>query len=145
MDSGVGLTHCSRTCRVSRCPSILRMWLSQFQRWSLARIRTSTAGCRASVETQVLTLAHRDVGQCCFSGAFSASCGPLAGPLPWQQTRGSRGVQLRAHHRTGKTELVKAFFSQVFGAIGRNGAKQLRLLRRIDATEDRRKILAQKC
>ncbi len=48
IDSGVRLKHCSRTCRVWRCPSILRMWSSQFQRWSLARITTSTEGCRAS-------------------------------------------------------------------------------------------------
>ncbi len=35
-----GVTHFSSTCRVSRCASILRMWLSQFQRWSFLRITT---------------------------------------------------------------------------------------------------------
>ncbi len=56
IDSGVGLTHCSRTCRVRRCPSILRMWPGQFQRWCLARITTSTEGCRASsAMTRLLT------------------------------------------------------------------------------------------
>ncbi len=39
----------------------------------------------------------------CFYGTFSTSCGPLAGPLLSQQPRGSRGVHVRARHRTGKT------------------------------------------
>ncbi len=41
-------------------------------------------------------------------------------------------------------EVEKTFFSQVFGAIGRNRTKRLRFLCRIDAGEDRRKILALK-
>ncbi len=41
-------------------------------------------------------------------------------------------------------EIEKAFFSQVFGAIGRNRTKRLRLLCRIDAAEERRKMLALK-
>ncbi len=47
-DSGAGLTHCSRTCRALRCSSIPRLRPSQFHRWSLARIRTSTECSRAS-------------------------------------------------------------------------------------------------
>ncbi len=99
--------------------------------WNLLRqnrriVRVSYSPCGKSgkccglapVETQVLTLAHRDVGQSaeiarrraysdgessCFSGAFSPSFGPLACPLPSQQPRGSRGVHFRAHHRRGKS------------------------------------------
>ncbi len=41
-------------------------------------------------------------------------------------------------------EVEKAFFSQLFGAIGRNRTKLLRLLCRISAAKDRRKILALK-
>ncbi len=41
-------------------------------------------------------------------------------------------------------KVEKAFFSQVFGTIGRNRTKRLRLLCRIGAAEEQRKLLALK-
>ncbi len=70
-------------------------------RWSISALLCFIHGevYRCGHPSQIRLIGETDG----FPGAFTASYGPLSGPLPPQQPKGSCGVRVRAHHRSGKT------------------------------------------
>ncbi len=104
-ESGVGWTQFMSTCRITRCSSIRRMWLSQFHLLSLAPIMTSSVASGASsaiVRSVILDSMELSGETDGFTSVFGASWTPFSRCLPLQQPGGVWAAYRSAHSRAGK-------------------------------------------